>query len=100
MKISKSNKTLRICKSGHKYYKSSDCLICPICESEKNSTSNFIVEFSAPARRALESIDVSDLESLCKFTRKEIANLHGMGPSGLKKIDQLLAAANLKFKDI
>ncbi len=67
---------------------------------KKNSTSKFIVEFSAPARRALKSIGVSDLESLCKFTRKEIANLHGMGPSGLKKIDQLLAAANLKFKDI
>lgn len=59
----------------------------------------FIDEFSAPARRALESIEVSDLESLCKFTRKEIANLHGMGPSSLKKIEQLLAAANIKFKE-
>lgn len=100
MKISKSNKTLRICKSGHKYYKSSDCPVCPICEVEKKFRAGFLQTFSAPARRALESIEVSDLEFLCKFTRKEIANLHGMGPSGLKKIDQLLAAANLKFKDI
>jgi len=99
MKISKANKTLRINKSGRKYYKSSDCPICPICESEKNLTSMFIDEFSAPASRALKSIEVSDLESLCKFTRKEIANLHGMGPSSLKKIEQLLAAANIKFKE-
>jgi DNA-directed RNA polymerase alpha subunit len=97
--MSKLNKTLRVCKLGHKYYKSSDCPVCPICESGKNTTSRFLDEFSAPARRALESIDVHDLESLRSFTKKEIVNLHGMGPSSLKKIDQLLAETNLKYKE-
>ena len=100
MKISKPNKTQRICKSGHKYYKSSDCPVCPICESEKHSKLGFLQAFSAPSRRALESIAISNLVSICAFTRKEIADLHGMGPSGLKKIEQLLAEANLKFKEI
>lgn len=30
-----AKKTLRTCKKGHRYYKSSDCPVCPACEKER-----------------------------------------------------------------
>lgn len=38
---------------------------------------------SRPAQRALESLQVKELKDLGQFTRKQIADLHGMGPSAL-----------------
>jgi len=91
--------TLRTCKKGHQYYKSSDCPTCPICEAEKKPTEGFLSSLSAPARRALESIGVKTVEQLAKYSKKEILSLHGMGPGSLPKLTTALIKAGLSFKE-
>jgi len=96
--MSELNKTLRICKKGHRYYKSSDCPTCPICETERKPTDGFLSLLSAPARRALENKGITTLEQLSKFTEGDILKLHGMGKASLPKMRKLLSAKDLSFK--
>jgi hypothetical protein len=91
-------KQLKICSKGHKYYKSSDCPTCPICENEKKPQTGFLSLVSAPARRALATLSISSLTELAKFTKKDIAKLHGMGPSGIKILETALNKEGLGFK--
>ncbi len=91
-------KTLRICKKGHHYYKSSDCPTCPICETERKPKDGFLPLLSAPARRALENKGITTLEQLSKFTEGDILKLHGMGKASLPKMRKLLSAKDLSFK--
>jgi predicted RecB family nuclease len=88
--------TLRTCPNGHRYYKSSDCPTCPICEKDK-ALAGF-PKLSAPARRALEGAGIRTLEHLAKKSEAEIMALHGMGPSTLPKLRAALKAARLSFK--
>lgn len=78
-------KTLRTCDEGHKYYKSSDCPTCPVCEQERNPEDGFLSLLSAPARRALEHNGVTSLQQLTKYSEKEILKFHGMGPGFFTK---------------
>ncbi len=55
-------------------------------------------KLAAPARRALESIGVNCLEDLAKFSRDEIAALHGMGPNAMTALEAAILAANLSFR--
>jgi len=41
-KTTTNNKTLRTCKNGHQYYKSSDCPACPTCEEAKRPKNGFL----------------------------------------------------------
>lgn len=91
-------KTLRTCKKGHKYLKSSDCPTCPICEEERKPKDGFKSALSAPARRALENIGIKTLKQLSKYTEKEIAQLHGMGPNAIAKLKSALKKEGLAFK--
>jgi predicted RecB family nuclease len=91
-------KTLRTCSQGHKYYKSSDCPTCPICEQERKPDSGFLALLGAPARRALENRGIITLQKLSEFTQKEILSLHGMGPSTIPKLREALAAEDLSFR--
>jgi len=91
--------TLRTCKNGHQYYKSTDCPTCPICEAEKKTTEGFLSTLGAPARRALESIGVKTVEQLAKHSKKEILSLHGIGPGSLPKLTAALKEAGLSFKE-
>ncbi len=91
-------KTLRICPEGHKYYKSSDCPICPICEANKKPESGFLSQISSPARRALESQGITTLAELAKHSEQEILRLHGMGPRSIPILRQALTDAGLSFK--
>lgn len=93
-----SPKKLKICPSGHRYYKSSDCPVCPICESQKEVKEEFLAQLSAPARRALEGVGATTLESLAKFTEKEIQQLHGMGPASIPILRKVLHLKGLGFK--
>lgn len=52
----------------------------------------------APARRALQNAGITTLKQLSKFTEKEIAELHGMGPSAVAKLKSGLKEAGLAFK--
>jgi len=48
-KIMTINKpTLKTCKNGHKFYKSSDCPICPISEEERKPKDNLHFMLDTP----------------------------------------------------
>lgn len=87
-------KARRICKKGHTYYKSSDCPVCPVCEKEKNN-SDFLSALGAPARRALLQNGITSPEKLSKFTKAELLKLHGLGPSSIPIIENILLKKKL-----
>jgi DNA-directed RNA polymerase alpha subunit len=93
----KTAKNLRICPNGHKYYKSSDCPVCPVCEKGKIIPEEF-PKLSAPARRALENAGISTLKKLSEYTESEILEFHGMGPGSIPKLKAALSAAGLSFR--
>lgn len=90
--------TLKTCKKGHQFYKSSDCPTCPVCEEERKPKDSFLALIAAPARRALERENIMTLEDLAKWTEKEIINLHGMGPGTIPKLKKALNDYGLSFK--
>lgn len=98
VKMVTSEKELRTCDKGHKYYKSSDCLTCPTCKQENKPESGFLSLLSAPARRALEHNEVTTLQRLSEFSEKEILKLHGIGPASLPTLKSCLKAEGLTFR--
>lgn len=93
-----ADKTLRTCKNGHSYFKSSDCPTCPKCESEREIESEFLSKISAPARRALERKNITSLLRLSEYGEPDILKLHGVGPSTIPKLRAALEEAGLSFK--
>jgi hypothetical protein len=93
-------KTLRTCNYGHRYYKSSDCLTCPICEAGRKPENNFIHLLAAPARRALENNGIVSLEQLMHFGERELLELHGMGKATIVILRKALNENGLTFKNI
>lgn len=89
---------LKICKQGHRFYKSSDCPTCPICEQERKPDDGFLSILAAPARRALENAGITSPKTLSRYSEKEIAALHGMGPNALQKLKAALKLQGLAFK--
>lgn len=92
-------KTLRTCKKGHRFYKSNDCRVCPVCEEERKSENELFSSLSAPARRALENKGILTLQELSQFSEKEILQLHGIGKSAIPKLIILLEIMKLKFTE-
>lgn len=92
-----SNITKRTCTKGHDYYKSSDCPTCPVCEEERKPKDGFLSLLPAPARRALESKNITSLNELSKFSEDDILNLHGMGPSSIPRLRKALEEKGLSF---
>lgn len=91
-------KTLKVCKNGHHYYKSSDCPTCPICEQNRKPKDGFLSILASPARRALENKGINTLEQLSKYSEEEILQLHGMGKSSIPKLKNALQEKGLEFK--
>nr|MBD3621728.1 hypothetical protein [Sunxiuqinia sp.] len=90
--------SLRICKNGHPYYKSSDCPTCPVCEEERKPTAGFLSSLAAPARRALENEGILTIQQLAERSESEILQLHGMGKSSLPKLHSALKEHGLRFQ--
>ncbi len=90
---------LRICKKGHKYYKSGDCPTCPVCEKEKKPGSGFLSLLAAPARRALEQNNITTLKKLSGYSVDELLLLHGIGKTTIPKLRKALEEKGLKFKN-
>ena len=88
----------RICSKGHKYYKSSDCPVCPVCEKERNPSSDFLTKIGAPARRALEREAIDSLLKLSKYTEQELLGFHGLGPGSIPKLRHTLKEKGLSFR--
>lgn len=55
-------------------------------------------KISAPANAALSVIGISRLEQLTQMTEAEVAQLHGMGPKGIKILRDALAEKGLSFR--
>lgn len=91
-------KTFRTCKHGHKYYKSSNCPTCPVCEKLKEPASGFLALLSNPARNALLHYGIDTVEKLAEHTEKEIIALHGIGKASLPTFKKVLEEAGLNFK--
>lgn len=90
--------TLRTCKNGHSYYKSSDCPTCPVCEQQRRPQRGFASVLSAPARRALENAGITTLKQLAAHTEADLLRLHGMGPASMPKLRAVLKEEGLAFK--
>ncbi|WP_339735873.1 RNA polymerase alpha subunit C-terminal domain-containing protein [uncultured Sunxiuqinia sp.] len=90
--------SLRTCKNGHLYYKSSDCPTCPVCEEERKPTAGFLSSLAAPARRALENEGILTIQQLAERSESEILQLHGMGKSSLPKLHSALKEHGLRFQ--
>lgn len=95
--MTKVKGTLRICENGHRYYKSSDCPTCPICEEEHKPKEGFLSLVSAPARRALIQNGIETLEQLSKWTKEELLALHGVGPAAIPRLSKALNEKGLSF---
>lgn len=91
-------KIMRTCKEGHKYYKSSDCPTCPICDKERKPSEGFLSLLSAPARRALEGAGIKTIQQLAQYSEHEILSLHGIGPSSIPKLKSSLKELGLTFR--
>lgn len=96
--IEPNKKTIRTCKNGHAFTKSSDCPVCPQCEKERAKPHNFLSMLAAPARRALENANIKTLKQVAKHSEKELLELHGFGLSSLPKLKQALEQAGLTFR--
>jgi predicted RecB family nuclease len=94
-----TSKQLKICSKGHKYYKSTDCPTCPICEKERKPKDGFLSLLGAPARRALENKGIKTLQKLSTFSEKEILALHGMGKASLPILREALKSGSLSFSE-
>jgi len=88
----------RICSKGHKFYKTSDCPTCPICEKEKKPGTGFLSILGSPARRALEREGIATLLKLSKYSEEELLTLHGIGPRTLPKLRNALREKGLSFR--
>ncbi|MDG3581156.1 RNA polymerase alpha subunit C-terminal domain-containing protein [Galbibacter pacificus] len=91
-------KILKTCDKGHKFYKSSDCPTCPICEAERKPKDGFLSLLSAPARRALENNNIATLEELANHSEKEILSFHGLGKSSIPILKNAMKEQGLSFK--
>jgi predicted RecB family nuclease len=91
--------TLRVCRNGHQYYKSSDCPVCPICEQEGKPEEGFLSLLGAPARRALEAAGIKTLVQLSQRSEAEILALHGMGPASMPKLRKALKGERMSFRE-
>lgn len=91
---------LKTCSRGHRFYKSSDCPVCPQCWSgyyRKRHQNDFPEKLGAPALRALLNAKITMLAQLTKCTEADILALHGMGPKGVKQLKAAMRARRLKF---
>lgn len=90
----------RICPSGHSYHKTSDCPVCPICETVRKPVDGFLSGLGAPARRALEGAGLTTLAKLARKSEADILALHGMGPASLPKLRVALKEQGLYFRAV
>jgi DNA-directed RNA polymerase alpha subunit len=94
-----TEKSVRFCEKGHRYYKRSDCRSCPTCDRENKPESGFLSKLSSPARNALVREGIDTLEKLSEYTEKEILKIHGIGPASLPTMRTSLEEGRLAFKE-
>lgn len=93
------DRTLRICKKGHRYYKSGDCPVCPVCNQDNKPGRGFLRDLASPARNALLEEGIDTVDKLSAYTEQEILALHGIGPASLPVLKRHLGQAGKAFRD-
>ncbi|MHA6297110.1 helix-hairpin-helix domain-containing protein [Devosia sp. CAU 1758] len=53
---------------------------------------------SRPAHRALAAAGIISFADLTSWTRKDVAELHGIGPKSFVELDPAMAARGLDYK--
>jgi uncharacterized protein YdhG (YjbR/CyaY superfamily) len=96
--VKQKEKLKKICKKGHVFYKSSNCLTCPKCEAANKSKNGFLTLLSAPAQRALKESGITSVKKLSQYSEKEILQLHGIGKSSIPILKAALKDLQLRFK--
>lgn len=67
-------------------------------ESTHPNREAFPPGMSGPALRALKTAKGRSLDDLVKWTERELAALHGMGPKGIALLRDALAASGRGFR--
>lgn len=57
------------------------------------------LKIGEPARRALSLIGIETLEKCADYTKKELLDLHGVGPKAIRIIEEELHKQNLSYKN-
>lgn len=89
---------LKTCSNGHSFNKTSNCPVCPVCESINNPKEGVFATIGAPARRALAAQGIFGIKDLSKWSKKELLKLHGVGPNAANKIEKIVTEAGYKLK--
>jgi len=55
-------------------------------------------KLASPARRALQSLGVSEIEDLTRYEKEMVSELHGIGPNALKVIKHEMSLLNVTFR--
>jgi len=88
----------KTCSRGHKFQKSSDRPVCPVCwPGQRKKIQSDFPAIAAPALRALYNAGIESLSQLSTKTESEILELHGIGPKAIKKLKAALKDHNLSF---
>lgn len=58
---------------------------------------NFPEKLSQPARRALAGAGYTRLEDLTRVRAADLKKLHGMGPKGIRQLQEALESLGLTF---
>lgn len=75
-----------------------------LCDKEKTAHFDYsrlgqpFAMLSKPAQRALISSAIYTAKDLAKWSRADLAKLHGIGPSVFPKLENILRADSLEFK--
>lgn len=59
---------------------------------------DFPTGMSKPALRALANSGITSLVEVCKYSEKELKQLHGIGPNAIKQLRNELELKGLSFK--
>lgn len=59
---------------------------------------NFLSMLSVPAKRALENNGINSIKKLSQLSEKTVLSFHGIGPSSIPKLKEILQAEGLSFK--
>ncbi len=92
---------IKICQMGHKFEKTSDCPVCPICSSEEmgKKYGQEFPQIGAPALRAISSLGITKLSDLTKYSEAELLELHGFGPKALELLKKALKKEDKSFRN-
>lgn len=67
-------------------------------DSTHPNASAFPTGLSGPALRALAHADIRSMAQLAQWTEADVAALHGMGPKGVRVLQQALATNGRHFR--